>query len=123
MFLSWSRDQRAKKTNWRSNILFSAPLLYHCLFLAATDMHTCSTDDLLLYLYGDLSAEERLLTEVVLREQWGLREKLRVVQEAADQLDATTLEAPSALSVQRILDHLYDHSNSSILSESAADLH
>jgi hypothetical protein len=86
-------------------------------------MHTCTTDDLLLYLYGDLSAEERLCTESVLQQNWGLRERLRVIQEAADQLDSTTLVSPSSDSLLAVLDHLYDHNISSILSQPAADLH
>jgi hypothetical protein len=86
-------------------------------------MHTRTTDDLLLYLYGDLSFEERLCTEAVLQQNWGLRERLRVIQEATDRLDTATLAAPAQTSLQAILDHLYDHNNSPILSQPAVDLH
>jgi hypothetical protein len=83
-------------------------------------MRTCTTDDLLLYLYGDLSLEERICTEAVLQENWGLREKLRVIQEAADDLDTAQLAAPSTESVQKVLDYLYEEP--AICSESVANL-
>lgn len=85
-------------------------------------MHTCTTDDLLLYIYGDLSVSDRLFTEEVLRENWGLREKLSVMQEATDSLDKARTFSPSQSSIQAILAHLYDHNNSAILTEPAADL-
>lgn len=72
-------------------------------------MHNnCTTEDLLLYLYNDLPAEERTKTEVMLQENWGQREKLQVLKEAQEQLNYTTLEAPRTQSVQNVLDHLYN---------------
>ncbi|RXK81930.1 hypothetical protein [Filimonas effusa] len=85
-------------------------------------MQTCTTDDLLLYLYGDLSVPDRLLTEEILQENWGLREKLNVMQEATDTLDSVKIKSPSQRSIQAILTYLYDRNSSAILTETAADL-
>jgi len=73
-------------------------------------MHTCTTEDLLLYLYDDMPAGERTNTFVMLQQNWGLREKLQVLKEAKERLDNAPLTAPQEHSLQRVLDHLY-HTN------------
>lgn len=70
-------------------------------------MHTCTTEDLLLYLYNDLPADERTNIEAMLQENWGHREKLQVLKEAKAQLSNTPLEAPHTQSIKNVLDHLY----------------
>lgn len=70
-------------------------------------MHTCTTEDLLLYLYNDLPADERTNIEVMLQENWGHREKLQVLKEAKEKLNNTPLEAPHTQSLKNVLDHLY----------------
>lgn len=72
-------------------------------------MHnSCTTEDLLQYLYNDLPAGERTKIEVMLQENWGHREKLQVLKEAQEQLNYTPLEEPRSQSLQNVLDHLYN---------------
>lgn len=70
-------------------------------------MHNCTTEDLLLYLYDELPAGERSNIAVMLQENWDLREKLQVLQEAKEKLESTPLAAPRPTSLKNVLDHLY----------------
>lgn len=51
-------------------------------------MHNYTPEELLLYLYKELSAEQALAIEEELKSNWALREKLAVMQSAMQRLDS-----------------------------------
>jgi hypothetical protein len=67
-------------------------------------MHNFTPEDLLEYHYGEMPSEKAILLEAVLKEDWTLREKLSVIEEAAARLDKS-LYSPSQNSVRNILDY------------------
>ncbi|MBN9296943.1 MAG: hypothetical protein J0I41_08020 [Filimonas sp.] len=66
-------------------------------------MSDCTTENLLLYLYGELTQEENEIVEGQLKENWSLREKLQVLKEAGNRLDNTRLLSPRQHTVQEIM--------------------
>lgn len=67
-------------------------------------MHNFTPEDLLEYHYGEMPAETAICLENVLKEDWTLREKLSVIEEAASRLDKS-IYSPSQNSVRNILDY------------------
>ena len=62
-----------------------------------------TTDDLLLYLYGELETQQVNLIESALRTDWALQQKLQVLQESMDALDSTPLFHPRTQTVESIV--------------------
>lgn len=63
----------------------------------------CTTEDLLLYLYGEMPEEEAARMDLLLQKSWSLREKLQVLKEAHDRLDRAPLHIPRTESIALIL--------------------
>lgn len=66
-------------------------------------MLQCSTEDLLLYLYGELPADRSSQIEQLLQQNWDLREKLQVLREACNGVEKTMLTGPRRQTLQHIL--------------------
>jgi anti-sigma factor RsiW len=66
-------------------------------------MLQCSTEDLLLYLYGELPADRSSQIEQLLQQNWDLREKLQVLREARNGVEKTMLTGPRRQTLQLIL--------------------
>lgn len=54
-------------------------------------MHYFTPDDLLLYLYKELTPEQTTAIEEALKQDWTLREKLAVLKTAMERLDNLTV--------------------------------
>ncbi|WP_147314044.1 anti-sigma factor [Deminuibacter soli] len=63
----------------------------------------CTTEDLLLYLYGELPEEEAERISLLLQQSWSLREKLQVLKEAHGRLEKAPLHMPRQQSIALIL--------------------
>ena len=61
-----------------------------------------TTEDLLLYLYGEASVEQAGAISEALKTDWELREKIDVLRQSMDILDSM-IESPRPQSVQAIL--------------------
>lgn len=68
-------------------------------------MANFTTDDLLLYLYGDLDAKQVNLVETTLQKDWALRQKLQVLQESMTALDSAKLFQPRTKTVESIMQY------------------
>ncbi len=66
-------------------------------------MLQCTTEDLLLYLYGELPEARSSQIEQLLQQNWDLREKLQVLREAHNGVEQTNLSGPHRYTVQAIL--------------------
>lgn len=64
-----------------------------------------TTDDLLLYLYGELDAKQVNLIETALQKEWALRQKLEVLQESMIALDSSRLSQPRAKTIESIIQY------------------
>lgn len=67
----------------RGTITFSPPVI-------RKTMHYFTPDDLLLYLYKELTPEQTAAIEEALKQDWTLREKLAVLKTAMERLDNLT---------------------------------
>lgn len=65
-------------------------------------MHQFSPEDLLLYLYKEITAEQEAAIEEALKNDWTLREKLAVLKASMERLN-TIVEAPRTEAVLNIL--------------------
>lgn len=65
-------------------------------------MNNYSPEDLILYLYNELPAPERLALEEALQKDWTLREKLSVLKSAHERLEKLK-ETPRTETVLNIL--------------------
>jgi hypothetical protein len=65
-------------------------------------MHTFTSEDLLLYLYNEASAQLAVGIENALENDWSLREKMDLLKEAIGELASVNYQ-PSDQSVDRIL--------------------
>ena len=61
-------------------------------------------EDLLRYLYNEISPEKKMAIEAALLEDWTLREKLEVLQDSAGNLEKIT-ESPRAEVILRVLNY------------------
>lgn len=66
-------------------------------------MLQCTTEDLLRYLYGEMPEKESAKIELLLQQNWSLREKLQVLKEARDRLEKAPLHIPRPESIALIL--------------------
>ena len=65
-------------------------------------MHKYSPEDLLLFLYGEVSPEEKIQISLALEEDWTLREKLSVLKTSMERLNSITT-SPRTETVLNIL--------------------
>ena len=65
-------------------------------------MPNFTTDDLLLYLYGELDTKQVVLIENALQTDWALQQKLQVLKESTDALDTTEFFHPRAQTIESI---------------------
>ena len=65
-------------------------------------MPNFTTDDLLLYLYGELQSQQVRMLENALQKDWALQQKLQVLQESVDQLDHFSLQKPRTQTLEAI---------------------
>lgn len=66
-------------------------------------MPNFTTDDLLLFLYGELSAADTLALQTALTKDWALQQKLQVLQESMDSLDKTTHSKPRSQTIENLI--------------------
>jgi hypothetical protein len=66
-------------------------------------MPNFTTDDLLLYLYGELDEANTLELQTALTKDWALQQKLQVLQESINTLDTTPLAKPRTQTVETLL--------------------
>jgi hypothetical protein len=67
-------------------------------------MHNFTPEDLLEYYYGEMPSEKAIILENLLKEDWVLREKLSVIEEAALRLDKS-IYSPSEKTISSILSY------------------
>ena len=67
-------------------------------------MHNYSPEDLILYLYKEMSPEATTAIEKALQEDWTLREKLDVIKTSMERLNGITV-SPRTEIVLNILRH------------------
>lgn len=65
-------------------------------------MHNYTPEDLILYLYGELSISDKESIENALKSDWTLREKLAVIKASQERLN-TLKESPRTEAVLNIL--------------------
>lgn len=65
-------------------------------------MHAFTSDDLLLYLYGETTPEQNAQIKQALETDWSLQEKFALLQEAHNELNSIKL-SPSKASIDAIM--------------------
>ncbi len=68
-------------------------------------MPNFTTEDLLRYMYNEMSKEEKADLEQQLRNNWALREKFRVLKESENSLRKFTLQGPRSKTLQAIMQY------------------
>lgn len=68
-------------------------------------MNTFTTENLLSYLYNELTTKEQTQIKKALDKSWVLREKLQVLKESKQRMNKIELKNPSAKSVEYILQY------------------
>ena len=66
-------------------------------------MPNFTTEDLLMFLYNELPGDKKHQIEEALQQSWSLREKLQVLKEAAQRLNACRLKSPRSKSIDALL--------------------
>ena len=65
-------------------------------------MHNITSEDLLLYLYGETTKLQTEAIEIALQQDWSLMEKLELLTQSRNELETISF-SPSANSVNNIL--------------------
>jgi hypothetical protein len=65
-------------------------------------MHNITSEDLLLYLYGETTKLQTEAIELALQQDWSLMEKLELLTQSRNELESVSF-SPSASSVNNIL--------------------
>lgn len=68
-------------------------------------MPNFTPEELIQYLYGELSHEQVIEIEKALQSDWSLQQKLTVLKESHQQLAAVKLQQPRKQSIAAILDY------------------
>lgn len=76
-------------------------------------MKNFTPEDLLEFYYGEMSPERSRMLEQAIEESWPLKEKMRVIAEAAARLDKSTV-SPREKSVADIVRYAATHSSATI---------
>jgi hypothetical protein len=62
-----------------------------------------TTEDMLLYLYNELTDKQKIAMEQAMKKDWALREKFQVLKEALQKLNNASLLTPRKQTVQAIM--------------------
>lgn len=76
-------------------------------------MTNFTPDDLLLYLYNEVSERQATAIEKALEKDWTLREKLNVLRTSMQRLDKIT-ESPRTELVLNVLNYAREHSTEEV---------
>lgn len=68
-------------------------------------MQKFTTEDLLLFLYDEMSAERKVEMEAALENDWALSQKYQVLKEAQKRLTNSKLAAPRPKTIAAILQY------------------
>jgi hypothetical protein len=68
-------------------------------------MPNFTTEDLLLYIYDEMSNTEKSAMEQELEANWALREKLQVLKESEQRLQKLKLQAPRLQTIDAIMEY------------------
>ena len=68
-------------------------------------MPNFTTEDLLLFIYNEMSNTEKSALEQELETNWALREKLQVLKESEQRLQKLKLQAPRFQTVDAIMEY------------------
>lgn len=66
-------------------------------------MPNYTTEDLLLFMYNEMSDNKKQAMQQELDNNWALREKLQVLKESKQRLQTLTLQSPRRQTVQAIM--------------------
>ncbi len=69
-------------------------------------MQSFTSEDLLLYIYGETSAQESSAIEAALQLDWNLKEKMELLKASIAELDQFTA-TPSSKSINNILEYAH----------------
>jgi hypothetical protein len=64
-----------------------------------------TTEDLLLFLYDEMSAEQKKEIEAALRSDWALSQKFQVLKEAHEKLNKIKLASPRSNTIASIMQY------------------
>jgi hypothetical protein len=64
-----------------------------------------TTEDLLLFLYDEMSAEQKKEMEATLQNDWALAQKYQVLKEAHDRLKSVKLASPRSKTIAAIMQY------------------
>lgn len=73
-------------------------------------MPNFTTEDLLLFMYNEMSEQNKADLEKELQSNWALREKLQVLKESEKRLEKLRLQSPRRQTIDAILEYA-DHSS------------
>ncbi len=68
-------------------------------------MPNFTTEDLLLFMYNEMSDQEKAALEQELQNNWALREKLQVLKESEKSLEKVKMQAPRTKTIDAIMDY------------------
>ena len=68
-------------------------------------MPNFTTEDLLLFIYNEMSNTEKSALEQELETNWALREKLQVLKESEQRLQKLKLQAPRFQTIDAIMEY------------------
>jgi anti-sigma factor RsiW len=68
-------------------------------------MPNFTPEELIQYLYGELSQEQIIQIEKSLQNDWSLQQKIAVLKESQQQLNAIKLQQPRKQAISAILDY------------------
>jgi hypothetical protein len=68
-------------------------------------MPNFTPEELIQYLYGEVSQEQVIEIEKALQNDWSLKQKLTVLKESQQQLDTVKLQQPRKQAISAILDY------------------
>jgi anti-sigma factor RsiW len=68
-------------------------------------MPNFTPEELVQYLYGELSQEQIIQIEKSLQNDWSLQQKIAVLKESQQQLNAIKLQQPRKQAISAILDY------------------
>lgn len=74
-------------------------------------MPNFTTEELLLYMYNELSAEETLVIETCMNNDWALHQKYQVLIEAKERMNKAKLVAPKQQSIDVIMKYAKSHTS------------
>ena len=75
------------------------------IFLNTPAMPKFTTEDLLLFLYNEMSAEQTKEIETALQTDWALQQKYQVLKEAQDKLNRIKPASPRSKTIAAIMQY------------------